>query len=275
MLFATEMWERFSYSGMSSLLVLYLVKYAAAARPGRGRDRLRCRQARPRSHLRAADARSRLPRRSPAFHAALRISTPILGGYVADRFFGQRIMAVVGALLMAAGHFLMMFEVALFFALGCLILGIGAFKPNVSTQVGALYALGDPRRVPRLFDLLSRHQHRHVPRAADRRDARPGGRLALRLRGRRRRHAGRHSRSTWPGCATCRPTRCAICRHRRLPARAAHAERTAGDRRADLRIRAVTFFWATYEPAGRDDPVLGARTSPTGRSTSASGKAKS
>ncbi len=74
-------------------------------------------------------------------------SAPIVGGYVADRFFGQRITAVVGALLMAAGHFLMMFEATLFFALACLILGIGAFKPNVSTQVGALYADGDQRRV--------------------------------------------------------------------------------------------------------------------------------
>ena len=74
-------------------------------------------------------------------------SAPIVGGYVADRFLGQRITAVIGALLMAAGHFLMMFEATLFFALACLILGIGAFKPNVSTQVGALYAEGDERRV--------------------------------------------------------------------------------------------------------------------------------
>src|ERR1044072_9968911 len=48
---------------------------------------------------------------------------------------------------MAAGHFLMVFESTLFFALTCLIFGIGAFKPNVSTQVGALYADGDERRV--------------------------------------------------------------------------------------------------------------------------------
>src|SRR5258708_8428830 len=48
---------------------------------------------------------------------------------------------------MAAGHFLMAFEAMLFVALGLLILGIGAFKPNVSTQVGSLYAPGDARRV--------------------------------------------------------------------------------------------------------------------------------
>ena len=60
---------------------------------------------------------------------------------------GQRTTAVLGALLMAAGHFLMAFEAMLFVALGLLILGIGAFKPNVSTQVGSLYAPGDARRV--------------------------------------------------------------------------------------------------------------------------------
>jgi POT family proton-dependent oligopeptide transporter len=55
-------------------------------------------------------------------------------------------MVVIGASLMAIGHFLMAFEPLFLFALGFLILGNGAFKPNISTQVGALYAPGDPRR---------------------------------------------------------------------------------------------------------------------------------
>jgi len=71
-------------------------------------------------------------------YTGLAYLTPILGGALADRVFGQRAMAVIGALLMAVGHFMMAFEALLFVALLFLILGIGAFKPNVSTQVGAL-----------------------------------------------------------------------------------------------------------------------------------------
>ena len=59
---------------------------------------------------------------------------------------GQRRTVLIGAALMAVGHFMMAFEPLFLFALLVLILGNGAFKPNISTQVGALYAPGDPRR---------------------------------------------------------------------------------------------------------------------------------
>src|SRR6185312_9905266 len=72
--------------------------------------------------------------------------TPIFGGLLADRVLGQRRTVVIGAALMAVGHFAMAFEQLFLFALGLLILGNGAFKPNISTQVGALYAPGDRRR---------------------------------------------------------------------------------------------------------------------------------
>src|SRR5262249_1943559 len=72
--------------------------------------------------------------------------TPIIGGLLADRVLGQRRMVIIGALLMAVGHFLMAFEPLFLLALLMLILGSGAFKPNISTQVGDLYAPGDPRR---------------------------------------------------------------------------------------------------------------------------------
>ena len=72
--------------------------------------------------------------------------TPVLGGYLADRVLGQRRMVVIGAALMAVGHFMMAFEPLFLLALLVLILGNGAFKPNISTQVGTLYAPGDPRR---------------------------------------------------------------------------------------------------------------------------------
>src|SRR6185295_20380188 len=72
--------------------------------------------------------------------------TPVLGGYLADRVLGQRRMVVIGAALMAIGHFMMAFEPLFLLALLVLILGNGAFKPNISTQVGSLYAPGDARR---------------------------------------------------------------------------------------------------------------------------------
>src|SRR5262249_59182706 len=72
--------------------------------------------------------------------------TPILGGLLADRVLGQRRTVIIGAVLMAIGHFMMAFEPLFLLALTALILGNGAFKPNISTQVGGLYAPGDRRR---------------------------------------------------------------------------------------------------------------------------------
>jgi POT family proton-dependent oligopeptide transporter len=145
-LFTTEMWERFSYAGMSSLLALYLVQHALL--PGQAENIIGY------GAVKATLEAVYGVRTREAFAAQLVLlftgiaySAPIIGGYVADRYLGQRLTAVIGALLMAAGHFLMMLEATLFFALACLIAGIGAFKPNVSTQVGALYAAGDERRV--------------------------------------------------------------------------------------------------------------------------------
>jgi POT family proton-dependent oligopeptide transporter len=73
-------------------------------------------------------------------------ATPFFGGIIADRWLGQRKTVVLGGTLMALGHFAMASESSFFLALGLLILGNGAFKPNISTQVGNLYAPGDPRR---------------------------------------------------------------------------------------------------------------------------------
>jgi proton-dependent oligopeptide transporter, POT family len=72
--------------------------------------------------------------------------TPIAGGFIADRWFGRTRTITVGALLMAAGHFLMAFDVSFLIALSCLITGVGCFKGNLASQVGALYASGDLRR---------------------------------------------------------------------------------------------------------------------------------
>src|SRR3954453_10036171 len=144
-LFATEMWERFSYYGMKALLVLYMVKYLLQPENAQG-------------VLGFATLKSGLeflfgpldiqPLSSPIYglYTGLVYLTPCPGGYLADRVFGQRRMVVIGASLMAIGHFMMAFEPLFLLALLVLIFGNGAFKPNISTQVGTLYAPGDHRR---------------------------------------------------------------------------------------------------------------------------------
>ena len=146
MLFTTEMWERFSYYGMASLLVLYLVKYLLL--PGQVEAVIGYRAIKGTLESMFGPLEPQpLASQIFGFYAGFAYLLPILGGYLADRVLGQRNMAIIGALLMAAGHFLMMVESLLFIALGLLVLGMGAFKPNVSTQVGSLYAPGDRRRV--------------------------------------------------------------------------------------------------------------------------------
>ena len=144
-LFTTEMWERFSYYGMRALLVLYMVKYLF--QPGRvetiiGFATLRNVLESMFGPLEVQPLASLVY----GFYTALVYFTPIIGGLIADRFLGQRRTVVIGAALMAVGHFLMAFEPLFLLALTVLILGNGAFKPNISTQVGSLYAPGDPRR---------------------------------------------------------------------------------------------------------------------------------
>jgi POT family proton-dependent oligopeptide transporter len=72
--------------------------------------------------------------------------TPMIGGYIADRWLGRTNTVTIGALLMVAGHFLMAFDVAFVAAILCLFIGVGMFKGNIATQVGELYGTEDLRR---------------------------------------------------------------------------------------------------------------------------------
>src|SRR5436309_3047316 len=72
--------------------------------------------------------------------------TPIVGGLIADRVLGRTLTITIGAILMSLGHFLMAFDVTFLLALTCLLCGVGCFKGNLASQVGALYATGDNRR---------------------------------------------------------------------------------------------------------------------------------
>src|SRR5215472_3885612 len=144
-LFATEMWERFSYYGMRALLVFYMAKYLFA--PERidtvaGLAGLRHLLEIPFGPLDAQPLASQIY----GLYTGLVYFTPIFGGLLADRVLGHRRTVIIGASLMAIGHFMMAFEPLLLFALLFLILGNGAFKPNMSAQVGDLYAPNDPRR---------------------------------------------------------------------------------------------------------------------------------
>jgi POT family proton-dependent oligopeptide transporter len=126
-LFFTEMWERFSYYGMRSLLILFLV--ASVQNGGFG-----------------------LTDRTAAAIYGLYVSSVYLfalpGGWIADRILGQRQAVFVGGCIIAAGHFSMAVPTAATFYLGlCLIVcGTGLLKPNVSAMVGDLYPEGGARR---------------------------------------------------------------------------------------------------------------------------------
>jgi len=139
------MWERFSYYGMRSLLVLYMVKYLLHPGTIDGVIGFAALRGVLEGIFGPLDIQP-LASQIYGLYAAFVYLTPIVGGYLADRWLGQRRTVIIGAVLMALGHFMMAFESLFLFALLALILGNGAFKPNISTQVGRLYAPGDQRR---------------------------------------------------------------------------------------------------------------------------------
>ena len=140
----TEAWERFSYYGMQTLLVLYMVHQLLL--PGHvehvaGFAWLR-------GVLAHGHAMSDQQIASAVFglYTALVYLTPFFGGLLADWVLGRTATVILGACLMALGHFLMAFDVSFLVALLCLMLGSGCFKGNIATQVGGLYSTEDLRR---------------------------------------------------------------------------------------------------------------------------------
>jgi POT family proton-dependent oligopeptide transporter len=144
-LFTTEMWERYSYYGMRALLVLYMTKYLLVPEHSGNVLGLAGLKRGLEAVFGPLDVQ---PFSSQIYglYTALVYLTPVFGGLLADRVLGQRRTVIIGAILMAIGHFLMAVEQLFLFALAALILGNGAFKPNISTQVGGLYPPGDRRR---------------------------------------------------------------------------------------------------------------------------------
>jgi POT family proton-dependent oligopeptide transporter len=144
-LFATEMWERFSYYGMRALLVLYMVKHLLQPEHAENVIGLGALKQLYESMFGPLGVQ---PFSSHIYglYTGLVYLTPLFGGILADRVLGQHRTILLGASLMAIGHFLMAFEPLFLLALTTLILGSGAFKPNMAAQVGSLYAPGDRRR---------------------------------------------------------------------------------------------------------------------------------
>lgn len=133
-LFATEMWERFNYYGMRAILILFMTKA-----------------------LLFDDA---FASNLYGSYTGLVYLTPLIGGYIADRYWGSKRSIIIGGLLMAIGEFLLFFcgsfyesssALSTFFffsGLGFMIAGNGFFKPNISSLVGQLYPKGDRRIDP-------------------------------------------------------------------------------------------------------------------------------
>ena len=119
-LFLTNMWEQFSYFGMRALLVYYMTT----------------------TMLFGQEKASSIY----GFYTAFAYFTPIIGGTIADRWLGKRRAVIIGAAIMAAGHFMMAFQPAFYFALATIALGNGLFLPTLPSQINDLYKADDPRR---------------------------------------------------------------------------------------------------------------------------------
>jgi len=141
----TEAWERFSYYGMQTLLVLYMV--GQLLQPGHIENVAGF--AGFRAALEAVYGPLSIQALASAVfgvYTGLVYLTPVLGGLIADRRLGRTKTIVLGGTLMTVGHFLMAFDVSFLGALLCLAIGTGCFKGNIAVQVGALYAPEDNAR---------------------------------------------------------------------------------------------------------------------------------
>ncbi len=129
-LFFTEMWERFSYYGMRSILVIYMIAQIGNENgPGLGWTELEAYQL-------------------YGWYVMLVYLISIPGGILADKVLGQKKTVMLGAVLLSIGHGVLAIEAtwAFFTGLGFIIIGVGCLKPNISTMVGGLYKKGDIRR---------------------------------------------------------------------------------------------------------------------------------
>lgn len=133
----TEMWERFSFYGMSALLTLYMVKELLL--PENAAQVIGLAGLRELFEFRGPMSNIAFASIIYGWYAGLVYFTPIVGGWIADRLLGAKRTVLLGVLLMSAGHLAMSFYETFLVALGLLIVGSGLLKGNISAQVGKLY----------------------------------------------------------------------------------------------------------------------------------------
>jgi proton-dependent oligopeptide transporter, POT family len=149
----TEVAERFSYYGMTALLALYMTKQLLL--PGHAEHVIGLAALRRLFEFRGPMTDQAFASLIYGWYGGLVYFTPIVGGWVADRFLGTKRTVTIGALLMSAGHLAMGFDASFLLALLLLIVGSGFLKGNISAQVGSLYAPENESLRERGFTIFS------------------------------------------------------------------------------------------------------------------------
>src|SRR5881392_1550772 len=150
----TEGWERFSYYGMTGLVVLYMVNQLLLPEHVQHIFGFSGFKAAVESVVGPLSTQA-LASQIFGLYSGFVYFTPVLGGMIADRWTGQRNAVVIGALSMSAGHIAMGFDQSFLLALLLLVIGSGFLKGNISAQVGALYSPEDEARRTRGFVIFS------------------------------------------------------------------------------------------------------------------------
>ena len=149
---ASEFWERFSYYGMQTLLVLYLTHYLL--QPGHieqvwgfaGFRQFLAAVGRALPWLFGNQTQMAVASNTAQLYAGLVYLTPLAGGFLADRLLGRTTTVTIGAITMVIGTFLLALNSTFLIALALLLAGVGCFKGNIASQVGDLYSIEDKRR---------------------------------------------------------------------------------------------------------------------------------
>jgi POT family proton-dependent oligopeptide transporter len=149
----TEAWERFSFYGMTAILVLYMTQQLLL--PGHVEHIAGFEPYRRFLAMLGADTPLAMASQTFGLYSSFMYFTPVLGGLIADRWLGQRSAVMLGAILMSAGHIAMAFDASFLAALALLVTGCGLLKGNISTQVGELYAQDDSEGRTRAFNIFS------------------------------------------------------------------------------------------------------------------------
>jgi POT family proton-dependent oligopeptide transporter len=150
----TEAWERFSFYGMTALVVLYMVDQLLLPGHIENVAGMAAYRAALESVFGPLSPQA-LASQTFGFYTGLVYFTPLIGGWIADRVLGAKRTVVIGSLLMSAGHFAMAFDQSFLIALVLLILGSGFLKGNIAAQVGHLYPAEDTTRRTGAFTIFS------------------------------------------------------------------------------------------------------------------------